>query len=66
LTVKIHTAEAPSNRRIAAALGNECESGNPAGQPKASRNKFTETFWNDFYGAWQGHGAAAPEKIATH
>jgi hypothetical protein len=47
-------------------LGNECESGNPAGRPKGSRNKFTETFWNDFYGAWQGHGAAALEKIATH
>jgi phage terminase large subunit-like protein len=30
------------------------------GRPKGARNKLTTEFFNDFYAAWQEHGAQAP------
>jgi Family of unknown function (DUF5681) len=44
----------------------EGQSGNPAGRPKGMRNKFTEAFWVDFFGAWEKHGTAALEKTAAN
>lgn len=38
------------------------QSGNPAGRPKGSRNKFGEAFIDDFMADWEVHGKAA---IAT-
>ena len=35
------------------------QSGNPGGRPKGSRNKLAETFWADFYQAWQANGIDA-------
>lgn len=35
------------------------KSGNPLGRPKGARNKLTEAFWSDLYGAWLDHGASA-------
>jgi hypothetical protein len=35
------------------------QSGNPAGRPKGSRNKFSEEFINDFYADWLAGGADA-------
>jgi len=34
------------------------------GRPKGSRNKLTTEFFDDFYAAWQKHGALALEKVA--
>ena len=43
------------------------QSGNPRGRPKGARNKLTMEFFEDFYAAWQTHGATALEKVAeTH
>ena len=43
------------------------QSGNPSGRPKGARNKLTTEFFEDFYAAWQAHGAKALEKVAeTH
>ena len=41
------------------------QSGNPAGKPKGSKHKLTEAFWVDFAGAWEDHGRAALEAVAT-
>lgn len=41
------------------------QSGNPAGRPKGSRNKFAEAFWADYAAAWETHGKAALEKVAA-
>ena len=35
------------------------------GRPPGSRNKLSENFIEDFHGAWQEHGKAALEKMAT-
>jgi hypothetical protein len=35
------------------------QSGNPAGRPKGSRNKFSEQFIDDFYADWLAGGAEA-------
>ena len=35
------------------------QSGNPAGRPKGSRNKFSEQFVDDFYADWLAGGADA-------
>lgn len=35
------------------------QSGNPAGRPKGSKDKFNEMFWRDIVGAWHVHGAQA-------
>jgi hypothetical protein len=40
------------------------QSGNPAGRPKGSRNKLTSEFFDDFYSAWQTHGAKALKEVA--
>jgi len=34
------------------------------GRPKGSRNKLTTEFFDDFYAAWQKHGALALAKVA--
>ncbi|MGZ5849693.1 MAG: DUF5681 domain-containing protein [Methyloceanibacter sp.] len=40
------------------------QSGNPKGRPKGARNKLTTEFFEDFYAAWQAHGATALKKLA--
>ena len=40
------------------------QSGNPNGRPKGARNKLTTEFFEDFYGAWQEHGAQALKDVA--
>jgi Family of unknown function (DUF5681) len=40
------------------------QSGNPNGRPKGARNKLTTEFFEDFYAAWQEHGAEALKKVA--
>jgi Family of unknown function (DUF5681) len=40
------------------------QSGNPKGRPKGARNKLTTEFFEDFYSAWQKHGAKALEQVA--
>jgi hypothetical protein len=40
------------------------QSGNPAGRPKGSRNKLSTQFFDDFYSAWQEHGAEAIRQMA--
>ena len=42
-----------------------CQSGNPAGRPRGSRNKLAEDFLADAYQQWQQHGSKALEKMAT-
>jgi hypothetical protein len=34
------------------------------GRPKGARNKLTTEFFDDFYAAWQKHGADALKKVA--
>ena len=34
------------------------------GRPKGARSKLTTEFFQDFYGAWQEHGAEALKKVA--
>jgi hypothetical protein len=34
------------------------------GRPKGARNKLTTEFFDDFYAAWQKHGAEALKKVA--
>ena len=41
------------------------QSGNPAGRPPGTRVKFSEDFLRDFHTAWEAHGKAALEKVAT-
>jgi hypothetical protein len=41
------------------------ESGNPAGRPKGSRNKFNELFLVDFIAAWEHHGTEALSRTAA-
>ena len=36
------------------------------GRPKGSRNKLTTEFFDDFYAAWQKHGADALKQVAEH
>lgn len=38
------------------------QSGNPAGRPKGSRNKFAEEFIADYLADWEKHGKAALAK----
>lgn len=40
------------------------QSGNPAGRPVGSRNRFSEKFLDDLGEAWTKHGVAALEKTA--
>jgi hypothetical protein len=40
-------------------------SGNPSGRPKGSKNKLTDVFWRDCCQAWEKHGIAAIETMAT-
>lgn len=39
------------------------QSGNPAGRPKGSRNKFSEKFLEDFHASWLENGKAAIEMV---
>jgi hypothetical protein len=39
------------------------QSGNPLGRPKGSRSKFSEAFLDDFYSAWQAHGAEVIKRV---
>ena len=41
-------------------------SGNPAGRPKGSRHKLTESFLKDIVAAWELHGAKALEMLAAN
>jgi len=41
------------------------KSGNPAGRPKGSRNKFAEAFLADFLKTWEEGGLAAVSKVRT-
>jgi len=41
------------------------QSGNPAGRPKGSRNKLTESFLEDAVAAWQEDGKKALKLMAT-
>ena len=41
------------------------ESGNPAGRPRGSRNKFNEAFLADFIDAWQRTGREALTRVAA-
>ena len=41
------------------------QSGNPAGRPKGSRNKFSEKFLDDFCADWEEHGAKAIVTMRT-
>jgi hypothetical protein len=41
------------------------KSGNPAGRPKGSRGKLAETFWADYYAAWEASGKAALARVAA-
>jgi hypothetical protein len=41
-------------------------SGNPAGRPPGSKNKFAEQFWTDFYAAWQELGPEALRECAIN
>ena len=36
------------------------------GRPKGSRNKLTTAFFDDFYAAWQEHGAEALKTVAKN
>jgi hypothetical protein len=36
------------------------------GRPKGARNKLTTEFFDDFYAAWQKHGAKALEQVAAN
>lgn len=38
------------------------KSGNPAGRPKGSKNKFRDQFWVDLHNDWQEHGATSIAK----
>jgi hypothetical protein len=40
------------------------QSGNPAGRPKGSRNKFGSQFIDDVYGSWVEHGKGALQIVA--
>jgi hypothetical protein len=40
------------------------QSGNPAGRPVGSKNKFAEQFWVDFYTVWQEEGPEALRRCA--
>lgn len=42
------------------------QSGNPAGRPKGSRSKLAETFWADYYAAWEANGQAALSHVAAN
>lgn len=42
------------------------QSGNPAGRPKGSRHKLTESFLKDIVEAWELHGAKALEMLAAN
>jgi hypothetical protein len=42
------------------------QSGNPAGRPKGARGKLAETFWADYYAAWQTSGKAALDNVAAN
>ena len=42
------------------------QSGNPAGRPIGSRNKFSEAFLADLLGTWEEHEKAALERGATN
>ena len=42
------------------------KSGNPAGRPKGSRSKLAEKFWQDYYTAWEAHGAPALAHVAAN
>lgn len=41
------------------------KSGNPAGRPKGSRNKFAEAFLADFLKTWEEGGLDAVKKVRT-
>jgi len=41
------------------------QSGNPAGRPIGTRNRFSETFVSDVASIWAQHGIAALEKMVT-
>jgi hypothetical protein len=41
------------------------QSGNPAGRPKGSRSRLSESFIADLHTVWEKHGLAALEKCAT-
>jgi hypothetical protein len=39
------------------------QSGNPAGRPKGSRNRFAEAFVRDFLADWEEHGPAVIKQV---
>ena len=41
------------------------QSGNPAGRPKGARGKLAETFWADYYAAWEANGKTALDRVAA-
>lgn len=41
------------------------KSGNPAGRPKGAKSKLTENWWADLHSAWEAHGQAALDAVAT-
>ncbi len=41
------------------------ESGNPAGRPKGSSHKISESFMRDFHESWQKHGKEAIEAMCA-
>ena len=44
--------------------GKWLSSGNPAGRPVGSRNKFADSFFADLTAIWAAHGKTAIEKTA--
>ncbi len=55
----------PTGGKQAATQFKPGQSGNPNGRPKGSKNKLTESFWQDMADVWAAGGKAALEKVIT-
>jgi hypothetical protein len=52
-------------KRVNGRMWGTGESGNPAGRPIGARGRFSQRFVADLTAAWEKHGAAALDRMAT-